>query len=116
MPVRMMLANDELRTVLVSIHLSLRDAIAAVTFHNVLQTLQITHEACCANARPRAAHGVAGLNPHAGEGGLFGREEGTVIAPQWPPPARQGLDVQWPVCAGHRLHACARTATPAAGV
>jgi 4-hydroxythreonine-4-phosphate dehydrogenase len=74
-PVRMMLANDELRTVLVSIHVSLRDAIDAVTFDNVLQTLQI---AACALLRllgraPRIA--VAGLNPHAGEGGLFGREE-----------------------------------------
>ena len=42
---RMMLANDELRTVLVSIHVSLRAALAAVTFENVLQTIQITHEA-----------------------------------------------------------------------
>lgn len=41
MPVRMMLASDELRTVLVSIHVSLRDAIAAVTEANVLQTVQI---------------------------------------------------------------------------
>ncbi|MFY8044718.1 MAG: 4-hydroxythreonine-4-phosphate dehydrogenase PdxA, partial [Rhodoferax sp.] len=38
MPVRMMLANDELRTVLVSIHVSLQDALAAVTVDNVLQT------------------------------------------------------------------------------
>ena len=68
MPVRMMLANDELRTVLVSIHVSLRDAIAAVTFENVLQTLRITHEAV-GRALGRAPRiGVAGLNPHAGEG------------------------------------------------
>jgi 4-hydroxy-L-threonine phosphate dehydrogenase PdxA len=45
LPVRMMLANDELRTVLVSIHLSLRDAIEAVSFENVLQTLRITDAA-----------------------------------------------------------------------
>jgi 4-hydroxythreonine-4-phosphate dehydrogenase len=46
----------------------------------VLQTLRITHKACAALGRaPRIA--VAGLNPHAGEGGLFGREEIEVIAP-----------------------------------
>src|SRR5699024_1960983 len=45
MPVRMMLASDELRTVLVSIHMALRSALDAVTFDNVLQTLHITHAA-----------------------------------------------------------------------
>lgn len=80
-PVRMMLANDELRTVLVSIHVSLRDALAAVTLGNVLQTVMITHHALSRllGRSPRIA--VAGLNPHAGEGGLFGREEIDVIAP-----------------------------------
>jgi 4-hydroxythreonine-4-phosphate dehydrogenase len=80
-PVRMMLANDELRTVLVSIHVSLRDAIDAVTFDNVLETLRITHAALSKvlGRAPRIA--VAGLNPHAGEGGLFGREELDVIFP-----------------------------------
>ena len=81
LPVRMMLANDELRTVLVSIHMSLRDAIAAVNSPNVLQTLRITHEAV-GRALGRAPRiGVAGLNPHAGEGGLFGREEIDSIIP-----------------------------------
>ena len=80
-PVRMMLANDELRTVLVSIHMSLRDALAAVTFDNVLQTLRITHASLLRELRRPPRIGVAGLNPHAGEGGLFGREEIEVIAP-----------------------------------
>ncbi len=80
-PVRMMLANDELKTVLVSIHMSLRQAIDAVTFDNVLQTLRITH-AALSKSLGRAPHiGVAGLNPHAGEGGLFGSEEQIIIAP-----------------------------------
>jgi 4-hydroxythreonine-4-phosphate dehydrogenase len=81
MPVRMMLANDELRTVLVSIHMSLRDAIAAVTYDNVLQTLRITRAALRASLGREPHMAVAGLNPHAGEGGLFGREEMEVIAP-----------------------------------
>jgi 4-hydroxythreonine-4-phosphate dehydrogenase len=81
LPVRMMLANDELRVVLVSIHVSLRDALAAVTFDNVLQTLLITHRSLQAVLGRAPNIGVAGLNPHAGEGGLFGREELDVILP-----------------------------------
>ena len=80
-PVRMMLANDELRTVLVSIHVSLRQAIDAVIFDNVLQTLLITHSSLSKMLGRPPRIGVAGLNPHAGEGGLFGREEVDVIAP-----------------------------------
>ena len=79
--VRMMLANDELRVVLVTVHLALRDAIVAVTRERVLQTLLIAHASAAAwgMAAPRIA--VAGLNPHAGEGGLFGDEEVRHIAP-----------------------------------
>lgn len=96
MPVRMMLANDELRTVLVSIHVSLRDAIEAVTYDNVLQTLRITHEAV-GRALGRAPRiGVAGLNPHAGEGGLFGREEIDTIIPAVAAAQALGLDVHGP--------------------
>jgi 4-hydroxythreonine-4-phosphate dehydrogenase len=95
-PVRMMLANDELRTVLVSIHVSLRDAIAAVTYDSVLQTLLIAH-ASLSKVLGRAPHiAVAGLNPHAGEGGLFGREELDVIAPAMQAAAAQGCQVSGP--------------------
>jgi 4-hydroxythreonine-4-phosphate dehydrogenase len=80
-PVRMMLANDELRVVLVTIHLSLRRAIEQVTFDAVLQTLRIAHRAAQAWGQPRPRIAVAGLNPHAGEGGLFGDEELTIIGP-----------------------------------
>jgi 4-hydroxythreonine-4-phosphate dehydrogenase len=95
-PVRMMLANDELHTVLVSIHLSLRAAIEAVTFDNVLQTLLITHASLSRvlGRAPRIA--VAGLNPHAGEGGLFGREELEVIGPAMQAAAAQGCVVSGP--------------------
>jgi len=98
-PVRMMLANDELKTVLVSIHLSLRDAIAAVTIDNVLQTLQLTHDFLLRTSTPGQARrriGVAGLNPHAGEGGLFGREELDIILPALAQARREGVDVQGP--------------------
>ncbi len=97
MPVRMMLASDELRTVLVSIHLSLRQAIEAVTREGVLQTLRIAHAALAAalGRPPRIA--VAGLNPHAGEGGLFGREEIEAIAPAVQAARSEGLDVTGPL-------------------
>ena len=96
MPVRMMLANEELRVVLVSIHVSLRDAIEAVSFDQVLQTLRITHESLSAILGRAPKIGVAGLNPHAGEGGLFGREEIEIIAPAIAAARAQGLQVSGP--------------------
>ena len=96
MPVRMMLANDELRTVLVSIHVSLRDAIDAVTHANVLQTVLITHQALSRMLGRPPRIGVAGLNPHAGEGGLFGREEIEVILPALEDARRAGCLVSGP--------------------
>ena len=96
LPVRMMLANDELKTVLVSIHMSLRKAIEAVTFDNVLETLRITHNTL-SKTLGRAPHiGVAGLNPHAGEGGLFGSEELTIIAPAIAAARAEGMQVSGP--------------------
>ena len=96
MPVRMMLANPELKTVLVSIHVSLRQAIEAVTTDRILQTLRITHAAELA-ATGRAPHmAVAGLNPHAGEGGLMGREELDIIIPALQQARAEGLHVSGP--------------------
>ncbi len=95
-PVRMMLANAELRTVLVTIHMSLRKAIDAVTFDAVLQTLRITHRSALAWGLPRPRIAVAGLNPHAGEGGLFGDEELRVIAPAVAAACAEGIDARGP--------------------
>jgi len=95
-PVRMMLANPELRTVLVSIHVALREAIELVTFERVLETLRIAHRAAAGwgQVSPRIA--VAGLNPHAGEGGLFGDEELRVIAPAIQAAREQGINASGP--------------------
>ncbi|NBW51767.1 MAG: 4-hydroxythreonine-4-phosphate dehydrogenase PdxA [Betaproteobacteria bacterium] len=97
MPVRMMLANEALRTVLVSIHMSLRDALDAVTFDNVLETIRITRIALrnVLGREPRIA--VAGLNPHAGEGGLFGREEIETISPAIAAARAEGAEVHGPI-------------------
>jgi 4-hydroxythreonine-4-phosphate dehydrogenase len=96
LPVRMMLSCPGLSTVLVSIHVSLQQALLAVTQDQVLQTIRITqaHFRRTGLAVPRIA--VAGLNPHAGEGGLFGREEIESIAPAIERARQEGLQVSGP--------------------
>jgi 4-hydroxythreonine-4-phosphate dehydrogenase len=95
-PVRMMLANDELRVVLVTIHCSLRRAIDLIGVDSVLETLRIAHAAMLrfGIADPRIA--VAGLNPHAGEGGLFGDEEVLHIAPAIARARAEGINASGP--------------------
>jgi len=94
--VRMMLANDELRVVLVSIHVALRRAVDLVSFDSVLQTIRIAHDAAAAWGQPRPRIAVAGLNPHAGEGGLFGDEELRFIAPAVEAARGLGIDARGP--------------------
>jgi 4-hydroxythreonine-4-phosphate dehydrogenase len=95
-PVRMMLASDELRVVLATIHLSLRAAIDALDFDTVLQTLRIAQASAAAwgGTSPRIA--VAGLNPHAGEGGRFGDEELRFIGPAVQAARAEGIDALGP--------------------
>jgi len=92
----MMLANDELRTILVTIHVSLREAIELITFERVLKTIRLAGRVTAGMgvARPRIA--VAGLNPHAGENGLFGDEEIEIILPAIQQARREGLDASGP--------------------
>lgn len=80
-PVRMMLANEQLRVVLVTIHVGLRRAIELLDEPGIVETLRITHEAGLRFGMQAPRIAVAGLNPHAGEGGLFGDEEIRIIAP-----------------------------------
>jgi 4-hydroxythreonine-4-phosphate dehydrogenase len=96
LPVRMMLANDELKTVLVTIHVSLREAIERVTFDAVLETIRIAHRAAASGGLRRPRIAVAGLNPHAGEGGLFGDEELRVIGPAVEAAKAEGIDARGP--------------------
>lgn len=79
--VRMLLATDRLRIAHVTTHRSLRSAIEAATRERVLRTIELAAEGArlLGAAQPRI--GVAGLNPHAGEGGLFGDEEAREIRP-----------------------------------
>jgi len=92
----MMLCNDELRVILVTIHLALRDAIESLTVERELRTIRLAARAVAGLGikHPRVA--VAGLNPHAGENGLFGREEIEIIAPAVAKARAEGIDASGP--------------------
>jgi 4-hydroxythreonine-4-phosphate dehydrogenase len=94
--VRMMLANDELRVVLVTIHVSLKRAIEQLSTDGIATTIRLAHDAGrrFGLAAPRIA--VAGLNPHAGEGGLFGDEERRLIQPAIAQACAAGIDARGP--------------------
>ncbi|MEY4748483.1 MAG: hypothetical protein RIQ60_697 [Pseudomonadota bacterium] len=94
--VRMMLANEQLKTVLVTVHCALREAIERVTERAVLDTLRIAHRSAASWGQMQARIAVAGLNPHAGEGGLFGDEEIRVIAPAIAAARAEGIDASGP--------------------
>jgi 4-hydroxythreonine-4-phosphate dehydrogenase len=96
LPVRMMLSCPGLRTVLVSIHVSLREAVDAVKTANVWQTIQVVERSWQSIYGRHANMWVAGLNPHAGEEGLFGSEEAEQIAPAVAQATAAGLLVSGP--------------------
>lgn len=105
----MMLASAELRVVPVTVHLSLKAAIAALTTERIVVTGQITADALkrqFAIPQPRLA--VAALNPHAGEGGAMGREEIEVIAPAVAELRARGIDAAGPFPADTLFHDTAR--------
>ena len=93
----MLLTCERLRVSHVSTHVSLRDALTRLTTERVMRVIQLTHDALVRMeiAAPRLA--VAGLNPHAGEGGLFGDEEEKIIAPAVRAAQHAGLNVAGPL-------------------
>ncbi|MFF8606390.1 4-hydroxythreonine-4-phosphate dehydrogenase PdxA [Streptomyces sp. NPDC015346] len=94
----MMMANDDLRVVLVTVHQSLRTALDSLTTARELEIIRLTHRTLArggaAGARPRIA--VAALNPHAGENGLFGREDLDILEPAVRAARREGIDASGP--------------------
>jgi 4-hydroxythreonine-4-phosphate dehydrogenase len=94
--VSMLLVGPKLRVVHVSTHVSLEEAILRVTRERVEQVIDLADQSARALgiARPRVA--VAGLNPHAGEGGLFGDHESREIVPAIQAARKRGLDVSDP--------------------
>ncbi len=93
----MMLADEKLRVVHVSTHVSLREACDRVKKDRVYKCIHIARDACEAIGieNPRVA--VAGLNPHAGENGMFGREEIEEISPAIAQAAADGINVDGPI-------------------
>jgi len=92
----MMLVNDELRILLVTIHMPLSAVPAAITPEAELRAIRLAHAACLQLGinSPRVA--VAGLNPHAGEDGQFGHEDLAHIAPAIRQARAQGINASGP--------------------
>lgn len=105
----MMLACDLLRVVPATIHIPLAQVAEHLSAATLTDTILITHAALIRDfgiARPRLA--VAGLNPHAGEGGKMGREEIELITPTLNALRAQGLDIAGPLSADTMFHTGAR--------
>jgi 4-hydroxythreonine-4-phosphate dehydrogenase len=95
--VAMLFWSEPLRVVLATVHIPLAEVPAALTGPRVLQVIRLTARSLprFGIAAPRLA--VAGLNPHAGEGGLLGREDAAVIAPAIERARADGIDVVGPI-------------------
>lgn len=93
----MLFVGPALRVILATIHIPLRDVARTLTTADILGKIELGHAACLALgvATPRIA--VAGLNPHAGEHGLFGDEDDRVIAPAVTQARSRGIDVAGPL-------------------
>jgi len=95
----MMLAGGPLRVALVTTHAPLRDVAKLITARKIVEVIELSNRICrrFGVRRPRIA--VAGLNPHAGEGGLLGNEERRIIEPAVKRAARHGITVSGPYSA-----------------
>jgi 4-hydroxythreonine-4-phosphate dehydrogenase len=105
----MMLWSPILAVVPVTIHVSLRDAIAQLSSELIVRTARILVTDMIARfgiARPRLA--IAGLNPHAGEDGSLGSEDQTIVAPAVATLRSEGIDARGPLPADTMFHAAAR--------
>ena len=105
----MMIWSETLKVVPVTIHIPLADAPKALTAELIIRTARIVDHDLTARfgvTRPRLA--VAGLNPHAGEGGAMGREEITIIKPAIEALKAEGIDVVGPLPADTMFHPKAR--------
>lgn len=105
----MMLACSQLKVVLTTIHISLKDAIKALNQERIIEVAHLTAASLQRDfglLRPRLA--VAGLNPHAGENGLMGEEEQRIIAPAIEKLRQQGYDVMGPMPPDTMFSAAAR--------
>ncbi|MER9327072.1 4-hydroxythreonine-4-phosphate dehydrogenase PdxA [Mesorhizobium sp. M0488] len=105
----MMLAGPDLRTVPVTIHIALAEVPKALTTELIVATARVTATDLASRfgiARPRLA--IAGLNPHAGEGGSMGLEDERIVRPAVDMLRSEGIDAFGPLPADTLFHARAR--------
>ncbi len=93
----MMLATGNLRVVHATTHIPFREVADRLTEERVLSTIHIARDACLSLGIENPRIAVAGLNPHAGDGGIFGDEEARIIEPAITKAVDEGLDVDGPV-------------------
>ena len=92
----MMLANQELKVLLATIHVALSDVPRLITQERELRSIRLAHQACVQAGIPHPRVAVAGLNPHAGEDGKFGREDIDIIGPAIAQAVAEGVDASGP--------------------
>lgn len=100
----MLLASDRLKVIHVSTHVSLKDAIDRATPERVLATIRMGHAHLKRTGYDAPRIAVAGINPHCGEGGLFGTEDENQIVPAVERARAEGIDVQGPIPADTVFH------------
>ena len=104
----MLLGTDErgrwLRVALATVHISIKSVPEKLTAEKITLAIELAAQACCDLGLPRAKIAVCGLNPHAGEGGEFGDEEITTIAPTVQAMQKRGFDVVGPLSGDTVFH------------
>jgi 4-hydroxythreonine-4-phosphate dehydrogenase len=94
----MMQYSDEITCTFVTVHVGYRDVPGLLTVERILEVIELTHEALTRLRSRRPKIVVCGLNPHAGEGGLFGdREEERLIEPAIAAGRARGIDLEGPL-------------------
>ncbi len=93
----MLLADEQLKVIHVSTHVSLREACDRVKKDRVIEVIQLLNEGLQRIGIQNPKIGVAGLNPHSSDGGLFGYEEEKEIIPAIEEAVKSGLNVEGPV-------------------
>jgi len=93
----MMFVSDPLWVILATTHLPLCEVSRHLTKNKILKTIQLAHETLSRVRGRKPKIGVAGLNPHAGEGGIFGKEEIKIIKPAIDEAKKLGINVEGPI-------------------
>lgn len=93
----MLLVEDQLKVIHVSTHVSLRQACDLVKKERILEVIELLHNGLISLGETNLKIGVAGLNPHAGDSGLFGTEDDEEILPAVEEAKRRGFNVEGPV-------------------